>query len=103
MTTRSYTGGDAARLTTAFRAQIRKALGLPLCRKVDSDNAVRPMHHCASHDHCDANVYMLAAFAETFDVPEDEVPLELQSTCDVINAAWERAKGLGFGTEIREG
>jgi hypothetical protein len=103
MTTRSYTGDDAARLTTAFRAHMRKALGVPICQKIDSANAAGPISICASHDYCDANMVMLAAFAETFDVPDDEVPLELQSVCDVINAAWSRAKGFGFGTEIREG
>jgi hypothetical protein len=48
---------------------------------------------CASHDFCDANVFMLEAFEATFSREPD---LECDHDLAMIDDAWNMAKRQGF-------
>jgi hypothetical protein len=52
---------------------------------------------CASHDFCDANMVMLAAYSDLMDLTEAEIDgLELDGVMDLFNAAWDAAKAAEF-------
>ena len=86
-------------LAVAFVAQLRKDITPEEFAEVVRKQKDEPLEGiCYSHDYCDANMTMDAAF-KSFGVD----PLEYgytdedgmsQEVCDLWNAAWDRAKEL---------
>lgn len=106
---------DVAR---AFDAELRRSIEtheyVEVIRRNEEDSAYADSDSCASHDFCDANMVMLAAFAEVTGMTEDAI---VRLTCgdgeaaeadgtwvDVWNAAWDRWKSMPKQTpELPEG
>lgn len=58
---------------------------------------------CASHDFCDANMLMLAAYARANGIDEDAVDVSDDAVIDVMNRAWDVARASGFDALKIEG
>lgn len=88
----------AADLALAFRRGMREALTEDELIEVDQDNAKESAGRdvCHSHDHCDANMVMLEAYANCAGVEHGEVGIHDQAVLDRMNAAWTLAKAAGF-------
>lgn len=88
------------RIGDAFAAGLLKEIGKRKYEQVRKSNAVHAInsdvHVCASHDFCDANMTMFAAYCAVLGVKEEDVPLpsatEDQTLTDRMNAAWTHAK-----------
>lgn len=84
---------NAKRLALAFRKEIAAALPRSERLTIDDRNKTQEyLECCATHDFCDANVYMEAAYRKIFKKPtafNDE-------TTQLMNAAWDLAKSDGF-------
>lgn len=73
--------------------------------EVNRINAERNDNTCATHDYCDANMAMQAAFIQVFQreptlCVEDDDPAWMQKQADLdsglTNGAWELAIAAGF-------
>lgn len=51
---------------------------------------------CASHNFCDANMVMLAAYAELHSCNEDDIRLDDDSVLGAMNSAWDEARLNNF-------
>lgn len=51
---------------------------------------------CATHNHVDANMYMLQAYADIAGVEEDDVDLNADDVYTTMNTAWDTAKANNF-------
>ena len=87
-------------LAKEFSRLIRQALSSDELDMVRGRNAFpKSPNTCASHDFCDANVYMGQAFSELgYDTAPDGKDLieAADAYADVWNAAWDLAKQSGF-------
>lgn len=91
----------APALADAFRRAMRHRLTPGQLTLVDRRNAARgDKLSCATHDFCDANMVMFAAFT---DVMKREPDVGDQADADVINAAWDIAIARGFAETKRRG
>lgn len=89
-----------------FGRELRDALNPEQMDEVLARNAVETDSQiCHSHDFCDANMVMLAAF-EKLGFTEDDVipdhsrwPRVMEAMCGLWSAAWDEAKGRGFAIE----
>jgi len=79
-------------LARVFAYSVREALGEDRLAMVNLENETSPFA-CASHDYIDSNVNMDEAFELVTGSPCDA---SSQENADLINAAWDMAKGLGF-------
>lgn len=94
--------GNVEKLADAFVVEIRAEVGFFDLIAIDRINAERNDMTCATHDFCDANMPMDAAFTKVFGrsiLPEDGEMAD--ADCDLWNAAWSRAKALGFSPTTR--
>lgn len=86
----------------AFASALLREIGKKNFAKVRTRNAVHAEAGnrgiCASHDFCDANMTMLAAYCKVTGVKEDDVAIDDQAVLDEFNAAWDYAKA-NFLTE----
>lgn len=82
----------AGRLAAAFVARLAFEIGTSNLSEVCKQNSLlRGMgrtSECASHDHCDANMTMLAAWS---DLRSDEFDPNSDEQAALWNAAWEIA------------
>lgn len=80
-----------------FASNLREAIGtLNLAKVVDANLKVKAYRDdtcCASHEFCDANVYMLEAFETVMRRLPDPAS---QSDADLLNEAWSMAKAANF-------
>ena len=78
------------RLARAFLGELRKEVTPRQYREICKRNAAEPNPHvCHSHDFCDANIAMLAAFlGEGIDAPADD------AAYDEWSRVWDAAKDL---------
>lgn len=83
----------AEALALAFSRHLRSRLTVEQMAHVVTRNETYAWHTCASHDFCDANMVMLAAWKET--QPQE---IDLQSDADTLlwNQAWQIAKASEF-------
>jgi hypothetical protein len=85
---------DAAALAACFARRLRSELTAAQMTKVVNRNRAQPdADWCASHDFCDANMTMLAAFSEALGREPD---LEDQRDLDTMNSAWSIARATGY-------
>lgn len=56
---------------------------------------------CASHDHCDANVFMHEAVCLVLNATEDEVSISDDQVLTLMNSAWHLTKITGFAETAR--
>lgn len=96
---------QTARLAKEFSAQLLRAIGPDnLQQVVERNRSSEYDNACASHDFCDANMVMHAAFCEVLGRDPD---LESTKDTDLWNHAWDLAKRVGFsaqsviGTEVQ--
>lgn len=79
-------------LADAFSEELSKILSNEQLLTIDTENIKRKDNTCASHDYCDPNECMLAAyktvFLEDFDFDDEGL--------SVMNPAWTLAKERGF-------
>jgi hypothetical protein len=79
-------------LATAFVAKLREMVGVESFIRVAAANArERTFSVCHSHDCCDANEVMSAAWDACFGIPNNP---EVSSHADLWNAGWSAAKPL---------
>lgn len=86
----------AKRLGDRFAALLRKDIGAKNFKAVQRANLVHKINGensiCASHDFCDANMVMLAAYAEVMSVKEDDVDPNSEAVLALFTAGWDAAK-----------
>lgn len=81
-------------LARAFSAQLLADIGEDKLKEVNALNdADKDVYGCHSHDFCDANMSMDAAFTK---VIGHETDVSSQSDTDIWNAAWTIAKENKF-------
>lgn len=88
---------DADRLAGAFAVQLWQDIGAANMALVKATNATPEFAGdtiCASHNYCDANESMAAAFAEIMgrDILPDDDSGMTDADIDLWNAAWSLAK-----------
>ncbi len=93
-------------LARAFSDRLRDEVGPHIVPMIVARNNVREDGSCASHDFCDPNMLMLAAF-DAYGVPApvrlaDGSP-ERQAADRLWNAVWERAKNTAFAPSTPSG
>lgn len=95
---KSETYQTTVTLAEQFRASLRAALSGGELIQVDQLNS-SPEYQgcCASHDFCDANVYMDEAFTKVMD---REMDLQSDEDMSLINSAWSLAKSMGFRWQL---
>jgi len=81
------------RVARIFSALLQAELGFPTVEEIVGTNNERNDDTCASHDFCDANVFMSMAFTLTGHT--DPTPWDDTAT-DLWNAAWAIAKTNKF-------
>lgn len=87
---------DVQKLTEAFISEVRADSDLaPHLKEIDRRNKAAQFG-CATHDFCDANMVMLAAFQSAFG---REMDFDSQPDCDLTNAAWDAAIKEGFSSK----
>ena len=87
---------DVNLIADHFQAYLLVEIGLDNACEVDRRNATPEYAGaCASHDFCDANMPMAAAFEA---VTGREPDVASQADADLWNAAWNIAKARGFAT-----
>jgi hypothetical protein len=88
---------DREKLARDFIEEMRKFTTPEQRVNIDVENdLVSNDGTCASHDYCDANAIMMIALqhqTDYFNTGDDEL-------CNDIKAAWDRAKVIGFGTNL---
>lgn len=85
--------GDAARLGKAFADRLKDEIGEDKFEKVRERNRIYGADVCASHDFCDANMTMAAAFKDVFErEPVTGADVEDEADLKLWNAAWGMAK-----------
>lgn len=93
-------------LAKDFHRVIREWLTRGQLAEVEKRNATpryRESGSCATHDFCDANMAMAEAWMNLTGGEPDfgEGEDRDQEICDVINAAWDKARRHGFDKEWR--
>lgn len=89
-------------VSKAFRRLMQEELGSYKCTLIDHANDLRGDDGtCASHDHCDANMVMEAAFRSLGVEVLGESGVT-DDTCLLWNKAWDHARSVGFNTLIRD-
>jgi len=82
-----------------FQQKIHEVLTTEELIKIDKANKINDEHSmgtcCATHDYCDANVYMIDAFRE---VIGRYAIAASDHDMGITNDAWDRAKEIGFAT-----
>ena len=88
---------DIIVLARAFAAELLAEIGADKLRAAAAENRRRNDATCASHDYCDANMPMAAAFEKVTGRPllPDDEPMTAPDLARV-NAAWSFAKAAGF-------
>lgn len=86
-----------------FARNLLAYMGEEKLTEADRLNAHDPAYQspvCASHDFCDANVFMAQAFEDHLGLPRETLPDEGNQlvTCDEWNRAWDYARKSGFVT-----
>ena len=90
------------RLAREFSKQLLLAIGPRDLAEAARRNAARGGPCCATHDFCDANMSMDAAFQAALgysplDDDRRDADGDMTQECvDLFNAAWDRAKAEGF-------
>ena len=86
-----------ARTAHTFAARLLAEIGPVNLQEVIQRNAL-PAYRgcCASHDFCDANMPMLAAFERATGRPLLSEDGMADGDCDLVNAAWDMAKANAF-------
>jgi hypothetical protein len=93
------TTDTVAALARAFAVGLRNQLSAKVLAAIDAENAARGDNSCASHDWLDANEVMANAFAAV----TGHAPSPSSSEdCELMNAAWGRAKATGYAVLARE-
>lgn len=88
------TAPNVAKLATAFIRRMRMEVGLKAIREINARNRTPAYARaCATHDYCDANVVMAAAFTEVMGRPTD---LHSDEDLKLWNAAWDLARARAF-------
>lgn len=88
---------DVPRLAMAFANQLREDIGAKKVAKVVALNAEQDNPNiCHSHDFCDANMTMDAAFTKTVG---REIDLQSDDDMALWNDAWTLAKANGFDAD----
>lgn len=88
------TGSTTQALAYAFAAELRKELGDEKVAEAVRRNAEpRYVASCASHDFCDANMVMAAAFEQ---VIGREFEVGSEADAELWNRAWDVARESGF-------
>ncbi len=83
------------KMAEAFRRGIRGALTSSELRLVDGMNEGTDDRTCATHNFCDANVYMAEAFEATVGREPDTSE---QGDVAMWNSAWDMALRAGFAS-----
>lgn len=83
--------GEPEKIARVFSALLAADLGYPTMEEIVGTNYERADDTCASHDHCDANAYMMSAFVLT---GHEADPSELDE--QLWAAAWADAKANKF-------
>lgn len=80
-------------LAREFSARLSLELGDETMNEIARRNArTNYTKSCASHDFCDSNMVMLAAFADVFGLDEDTAcDRLLGEDLDLVNDAWDEA------------
>lgn len=86
-----------------FAKNLLDYMGADKLTEADRRNAHDPAYQsgaCASHDFCDANVFMAQAFEDHLGLPHETLPDEGNQlvTCEEWNAAWDYARKSSFTT-----
>ena len=85
-------------LAAAFARGLANNLRPATLDAIDAENAARRDGSCASHDWLDANETMAEAFAAVMGRAPSARSGE---DCDLMNAAWDRAKAAGYANLAR--
>ena len=89
----------AQKIADQFVAVLQKVLSPEYLAEIDRRNKIYDPTSCATHDFCDANVYMEQAFkdvgVETFE--GEHMP---DSVVELWNEAWGIAKARGFSNVV---
>lgn len=93
LATKTVDSATAQAVARSFIRGLASAIGSKNLRTVAARNAVGSPNVCASHDFCDANVYMSAAFTR---VVGHEIDLQSDADGALWDAAWDCAKRAGF-------
>lgn len=90
----------AQQLAIAFSKQLRDTLSASQMRQVIERNRAETLRNiCHSHDFCDANMIMLAAFAQLLQVDDSHIGVGACSSDMMLrlwSAAWSMAKTSEF-------
>ena len=82
----------AEAIARAFDARLKAAIGPDNYRAVIDLNGRPDSLGCASHDYCDANEVMDAAFSDVMGrstIPDDEEAFISEEDTDLWNRAWD--------------
>ena len=84
---------NAELLAKRFVELLKKEIGVKKFEVVRSRNGtLRYVSCCASHDFCDANMVMLAAYCEVKQINEADVDVNDEQVIEVFNVAWNIAR-----------
>lgn len=93
-----HTINDTIKLARAFGEQIQGALSVTEFRAMIDANKAEGWDGpvCHTHDYCDANVYMEAAFVEAMGREPALLDEEIDADNELWNDAWVVAKAADF-------
>lgn len=92
----TYTDTEIA-IAKAFDAELRAEIGADSYRAAIDLNARADSLGCASHDYCDANEIMDAAFMSVMGrstIPDDEEAFISEEDTDLWNRAWDAWRAM---------
>jgi hypothetical protein len=82
---------EPEKIARVFSALLAADLGYPTMEEIVGTNYGSADDTCASHDYCDANVYMMSAFVLT---GHEADPSDLDE--ELWSAGWDNAKANKF-------